>query len=94
MSILLLGPGLFLKENGGVVGGSFLKAAICFLTAAGWRPNLAAISAVLIPSWAKHIIVVFSSTEMSDFLPIAVHFAENFEKIRSKNCRGLETGTG
>jgi hypothetical protein len=81
MSILLLGPSLFLIEHGGVVGNSFLKAAICFLTAARWCPNLAAFLAVLIPSHAKRVNLVFSSPEMSDFLPIAVHFAENFKKI-------------
>jgi hypothetical protein len=59
--------------------------AICFLIAAGWRPNLAAISAVLTPSSAQHPILIFSSIEMSRFHPIAVWHNENGEKIRLKN---------
>jgi hypothetical protein len=48
--------------------------------AAGWRPNLAAISADAIPSFAHNIMRVFSSIEMSFLLPIVKHGDENEKK--------------
>ncbi len=62
----------FLGFVGGTFFGIFLKRAICLRTATGWRPNLAAISAVLTPSSAQHAILIFSSSEMSRFRPISV----------------------
>ncbi len=58
--------------GGGTFFGIFLKRAICLRTAAGWRPNLAAISAVLTPSSAQHAILIFSPSEISRFRPISI----------------------
>jgi hypothetical protein len=65
-------PFLVFVSGGGAIFGIFLKRTICLRTAAGWRPNLAAILAVLMPSSAQHTILSFSSSEMSRFRPIAI----------------------
>jgi hypothetical protein len=64
-----------------LVGGSFLKQRYALLSnSSRIVSNLAG---DFDPSCAKQINVVFSSTEMPDFLPINMHFAENFENIQS-----------
>jgi hypothetical protein len=60
----LLGRPDLAAGGGGVeFKGSFFRAAICVRVARSLRPNRAAISFVVVPAAAQHIIFVFSSRE-------------------------------
>jgi hypothetical protein len=73
--IFLWPPGRLLKLDDGTAADSSGPQH-----ASLWRPNLAAISVVAIPSFAHSIIRVFSSIEMSFLLPIVKHGDENGKK--------------
>jgi hypothetical protein len=74
-----------MMDDGSFIGGRFFKIVYYLHTAAGWQPNLAAMSAVDTPSSSQQSILVFSSTVVSFLLPIAKLFAQNFKNLGLKN---------